>query len=58
LAPSSGAEVFLGTDDGVFRTTDGGLHWTKSGLPGERIFTLATFPPPAPALNTGKRKRR
>jgi photosystem II stability/assembly factor-like uncharacterized protein len=58
LAPSSGAEAFLGTDDGVFRTTDGGLHWTKSGLPGERILALATFPPPAPATNRGKRRRR
>ena len=58
LAPASGAEVFLGTDDGVYRTTDGGHHWVKSGLPGERILSLATFPPPAPTLNAPKRRRR
>jgi photosystem II stability/assembly factor-like uncharacterized protein len=58
LAPDSGAEAFLGTDQGVFRTTDGGLHWMKSGLSAERVLCLATFPPPAPALNRGKRKRR
>ena len=58
LAPDSGAEAFLGTDDGIFRTTDGGHHWTKSGLPGERVLSLATFPPPAPALDTGKRRKR
>jgi hypothetical protein len=58
LAPASGAEVFLGTDDGVYRTTDGGHHWVKSGLAGERILSLATFPPPAPVLDPGKRRRR
>jgi photosystem II stability/assembly factor-like uncharacterized protein len=57
LAPDSGAEAFVGTDDGVYRTTDGGLHWVKSGLPGERILSLATFPPPAPAPG-GRRKKR
>jgi photosystem II stability/assembly factor-like uncharacterized protein len=58
LAPDSGAEAFLGTDQGVYRTTDGGLHWTRSGLAAERVLCLATFPPPAPLLNRGKRKRR
>jgi photosystem II stability/assembly factor-like uncharacterized protein len=57
LAPSSGAEAFVGTDQGVFRTTDGGLHWMKSGLAAERVLSLATFPPPAPVLNS-KRKRK
>jgi hypothetical protein len=56
LAPDSGAEAFVGTDDGIFRTTDGGLHWLKSGLPGERVLSLATFPPPPPAL-AGRKKR-
>jgi len=48
LAPASGAEAFLGTTRGVFRTTDGGLHWTSSGLDGEQVLALATFPPPDP----------
>ncbi|HVR69592.1 MAG TPA: hypothetical protein VMT87_01995 [Vicinamibacteria bacterium] len=58
LAPQSGAEIFLGTDQGVFRTADGGHHWMKAGLAAERVLSLATFPPPAPVLDTGKRKRR
>lgn len=58
LAPSSGAEAFLGTDQGVFRTMDGGLHWMKSGLAAERVLCLATFPPPAPVLNIGKRRKK
>jgi photosystem II stability/assembly factor-like uncharacterized protein len=57
LAPQSGAEIFLGTDQGVFRTADGGHHWMKAGLAAERILCLATFPPPAPVLNTGRKKK-
>jgi photosystem II stability/assembly factor-like uncharacterized protein len=48
LAPASGAEAFLGTTRGVFRTADGGLHWAASGLEGEQVLALATFPPPDP----------
>jgi hypothetical protein len=29
----------------------------KAGLAAERILSLATFPPPAPVLNTGRKKR-
>jgi photosystem II stability/assembly factor-like uncharacterized protein len=57
LAPGSGAEAFLATDDGVYRTPDGGLNWQKSGLAGERVLILATFPPPDPVVNV-KRNRR
>jgi photosystem II stability/assembly factor-like uncharacterized protein len=46
LAPAAGAEAFLATDDGVFHTPDGGLHWKGSGLKGRRVSCLATFPPP------------
>ena len=55
LAPAAGLEAFLGTDDGIFRTTDGGQHWQRAGLEGHSILALATFPPPQPA--TGKRRR-
>ena len=48
LAPAAGLEAFLGTDDGIFRTTDGGQHWQRAGLEGKGILSLATFPPPAP----------
>lgn len=57
LAPGSGAEAFLGTDQGVYRTPDGGLNWLKSGLGGEHVLTLGTFPPPDPVVNV-KRNRR
>jgi photosystem II stability/assembly factor-like uncharacterized protein len=55
LAPSAGLEAFLGTDDGIFRTTDGGQHWQPAGLKGHSIVALATFPPPQPS--SGKRRR-
>ena len=46
LAPAAGAEAFLGTEDGVFHTPDGGLHWNGPTLKGRRVLSLATFPPP------------
>jgi photosystem II stability/assembly factor-like uncharacterized protein len=55
LAPASGAEIFAATDQGIWRTPDGGQHWQRSGLTGRPVLSLATFPPPPPA--TGKRKR-
>jgi photosystem II stability/assembly factor-like uncharacterized protein len=54
LAPSSGAEAFLGTDKGVFWTGDGGLQWRPSGLSEESILCLATFPAP----DAPQKKRR
>jgi len=56
LAPDSGATIFLGTESGVFRTQNGGLDWQLSGLTGERVNVLATFPPPQRPV--GKDKRR
>ena len=55
LAPDSGAEAFLGTSSGVYRTGDGGAHWTKSGMEGERVLVLGTFPPPQKPMKTKKR---
>jgi hypothetical protein len=46
LAPAAGAEAFLATDNGVFHTPDGGLHWNGPTLKGQRVLCLATFPPP------------
>jgi hypothetical protein len=46
LAPAAGAEAFLATEDGVFHTPDGGLHWNGPTLKGRRVLCLATFPPP------------
>ncbi len=56
LAPTSGAEAFLGTDRGIFWTGDGGLHWRSLGgsLAGDAIRVLATFPQPDPI----QKKRR
>jgi photosystem II stability/assembly factor-like uncharacterized protein len=55
LAPAAGLEAFLATDRGVFRTADGGRHWSVSGFEGHEVFTIATFPAPEPARD---RKRR
>jgi photosystem II stability/assembly factor-like uncharacterized protein len=55
LAPASGAEIFAATDQGVWRSADGGLHWQRSGLNGRFLLSLGTFPPPNPALR-GRKK--
>ena len=50
LAPDAGLEAFLATDQGVFRTPDGGEHWQPAGV--RRAATCspsATFPPPDPS---------
>jgi photosystem II stability/assembly factor-like uncharacterized protein len=46
LAPDSGAEAFLGTDQGVYRTADGGMRWESAGMKGEKVLCIGTFPPP------------
>ena len=48
LAPASGAEVFAATDQGVWRSPDGGLHWQRAGLSGQLVLSLGTFPAPSP----------
>ncbi len=48
LAPAAGLEAFLATDRGIFRTADAGEHWQPSGLPGQDVFEIATFPAPEP----------
>ena len=45
LAPQAGMEAFAATDKGVFRTLDGGEHWQPSGLAGQQVLAIATFPP-------------
>lgn len=52
LAPDSGAEFFVASDRGVFRTLDGGLRFEPTGFKGA-VSVLATFPPPEPV----RRKR-
>jgi photosystem II stability/assembly factor-like uncharacterized protein len=44
LAPYAGSEVFLGTSNGVYHSLDGGAHWSLTGLKGENVTVLATFP--------------
>jgi photosystem II stability/assembly factor-like uncharacterized protein len=46
LAPESGAEAFLGTAQGVFRTADGGNRWEAAGLKEEKVLCIGTFPAP------------
>ncbi len=56
LAPAAGLEAFVATDRGIYRTTDGGHRFQASGLAGEDVLTIATFPPPEPLL--GRKIRR
>jgi photosystem II stability/assembly factor-like uncharacterized protein len=44
LAPDSGSEVFLATDRGVYQSSDGGTYWRLSGLEGQEVLCLGTFP--------------
>ncbi len=55
LAPAAGIEAFLATDRGIFRTLDAGEHWQASGLQGQDVLEIATFPAPEPVR---KKKRR
>jgi hypothetical protein len=45
LAPDSGLEAFLVTEDGIVHTADGGAHWKAVGAPEDPVLCLATFPP-------------
>ncbi|MCG6921860.1 MAG: hypothetical protein LJF15_12365 [Acidobacteria bacterium] len=56
LAPAAGLEAFLATDRGVFRTADAGQTWVASGFQGQNVLTVATFPPPRPDLDVGRRR--
>ena len=55
LAPAAGLEAFLATDKGLFHTSDAGRHWSPTGFEGQDVFTVATFPPPAPDLGETNR---
>ena len=54
LAPDSGLEAFLATDDGIAHTTDGGAHWKPSSAPEDSVICLATFPSPEKLLRKVK----
>jgi len=56
LAPTSGAEVFLATDRGIWRSGDGAESFQQVGLVDETVSILATFPQPAPVLGKDKKK--
>jgi hypothetical protein len=36
--------VFAGTEDGVYTSPNGGRAWKFSGLPGQSVLSLATYP--------------
>jgi photosystem II stability/assembly factor-like uncharacterized protein len=58
LAPDSGAQVFVGTDDGVHRSADGGVRFEPTGLRGEEVLAVATFPPGERTPGRGRGKKR
>ena len=57
LAPESGAEAFLGTAQGVYRTADGGMRWEAAGLKDEKVLCIGTFPAPERERNPKNRRR-
>lgn len=42
--PNSAGTLLAGTDNGVYRSTDGGTAWVQEGLTGVRVWTLAFQP--------------
>lgn len=56
--PDSGIELFLATERGLYRSLDGGMSWEASGLDGEDILAVATFPPPSQLRDERKGRRR
>ena len=57
--PTSGTEVFLGTVNGMYHSGDGGMTWQKSGLEGEVVLCLGTFPQPeSSSFNAARRRRK
>jgi len=57
LAPASGAEVFLATDRGIWRSGDGAESFLQVGLVDETVSVLATFPQAAPLSTKDKKKK-
>jgi len=57
LAPASGAEVFLATDRGIWRSGDGAESFLQVGLVDEPVSVLATFPQGMPMSTKDKKKR-
>jgi photosystem II stability/assembly factor-like uncharacterized protein len=43
LAPSNPAVLYVGGDNGLYRSTDGGAHWRSivAGLPGQSVTAIA-----------------
>ena len=44
VSNSSPSTIYVGTETGVFKTTNGGANWTSAGLAGDRIAALAVDP--------------
>ena len=40
VSPANSSDVLLGTERGIFRTTDGGRSWEPAGLPHQAITSL------------------
>ncbi len=42
--PSDNKVVYAGTDEGFYKTTDGGLKWERKGFEGKSVFVLVMDP--------------
>ena len=45
VSPTDPASLLLGTEHGLFRSTDGGRSWSPAGLAGEAVTSLAQVGP-------------
>jgi photosystem II stability/assembly factor-like uncharacterized protein len=54
LAPDQGSIIFVVSDQGLYRTSDGGNNWQFSTAFEEPIEVIATFPPPEPIVGAPK----
>jgi photosystem II stability/assembly factor-like uncharacterized protein len=44
IDPGNANHLYVGTSDGVFQSVDGGLNWTRYGLAGQHVYSLAFSP--------------
>ncbi|HYH40841.1 MAG TPA: hypothetical protein VD867_02565 [Burkholderiales bacterium] len=53
--PDDSRVIFTGTQDGVYRSTDGGEHWERTGFPerGAVVWSLAFHPTNAEVMYAG-----
>ena len=52
-SPGQGENLFAGTGQGLYKSTDGGKSWQLKGLEQYKIFSLAFHPSDPKTINAG-----